>query len=373
MMKRIPPDRKHVQRHAILSAIQAIDSEIDCENLAMLREKPPLADAAIARCVEAAYGLTVETLTFLPIGYDPYAAVYRIDTPTQAAYFLKLTRSAIVPASLHIPRALLDLGIANVLAPLPTMQHGLWCTLEPYSLVLYPFIDGENAMRQGMSPQQWISFGATLNAIHRSGIAARFAGEIPVENFASPMIAQVRSMQQQLHNRQWELPVQQQFAAFWQENSALIQHLTDRAEALGALLRVEAFELVLCHGDVHAANIMLDRDGAICIVDWDTPRIAPRERDLLFVVGSTIARRVTTEEEARFFQGYGESAINWRALAYYRYERVLEDLYECGRSVFFNPASSAAVKAADAGLAISLFQAGEIVQSALEADRRLDA
>lgn len=227
-------------------------------------------------------------------------------------------------------------------------------------------------MERGMSDQQWMTFGATLNAIHRSGIEAQFGGEIPLETFASPMIDLVRSMQEQVQSRQFALPVQQEFAAFWQQNTTVIQHLTDRAEQLGTMLQAEQFDTVLCHGDVHAANIMLDHTGELYIVDWDTPRIAPRERDLLFIIGSTIARRVTLHEEARFFQGYGATTINWHALTYYRYERVLEDLYEGGRSVFFTPLSSVAVKEADAQLTISLFQPGEIVQSALEADKRLD-
>ena len=129
---------------------------------------------------------------------------------------------------------------------------------------------------------------------------------------------------------------------------------------------------VLCHGDVHAANIMLDHEGGLYIVDWDTPRIAPRERDLLFIVGSIIARTVTPHEEACFFQGYGLTAINWRALTYYRYERALEDVYEGARSVFLDSAVSAAVKTADAHVTMGLFRSGDIVQSALQADQRLD-
>jgi spectinomycin phosphotransferase len=339
----------------------------------MLREQPSLSEAVIARCVKRAYGLMADAVTFLPIGYDPDAAVYRIHAHDQRAYFLKLSRKAIVPASLRIPRALLDQGIGNLLAPLPTLDHQLWCTLDAYSLVLYPFIDGENAMRQGMSSQQWIEFGRTLKAIHRSRIVDDLVCEIPVERFATPMIERVRWMQQQIQHQRFELPVQQQFAAFWQQNHALIRHLTDRAAQLGALLQTTSFALVLCHGDIHAANIMLDRSGAIMLVDWDTPRIAPCERDLLFIVGSTIARRVTAQEEALFFEGYGATEIDWRALTYYRYERVLEDLYAGGHSVFFNLSSSEAVKAADAELTRGLFQAGDIVASALAADQKLAA
>ena len=122
----------------------------------MLHEKPSLSDADIALCLEHEYGLAIESVTFLPIGYDPNAAVYRIQTRDRTCYFLKLTHNPLVPASLRIPRALTDHGITNVLAPLQTLRHDLWCTLDPYSLMLYPFINGENAMQRGMSDPQCI-------------------------------------------------------------------------------------------------------------------------------------------------------------------------------------------------------------------------
>lgn len=337
----------------------------------MLREQPPLAGAAIAQCLEENYGLAVEAITFLPIGYDANAAVYQVNTTAGVSYFLKATRSPIVPANLAIPRALIDRGIPNVLAPLYTRRRALWCTIEPYSLVLYPFIQGENAMRQKMTDQQWVAFGKTLNAIHSSGLQAQFAGEVPVEDFATPMIGLIRTLQEEIRRRPFALPVQQELAAFWQEHTGVIERLAGRAKQLGAELQEESFDQVLCHGDAHAANIMLDQSGEIYLIDWDTPRIAPRERDLLFVVGSIVAHTVTPHEEACFFQGYGEFPIHKRALAYYRYERALEDIYEGGRSVFLDPLPSVAVRESDARFTMGLFEPGNLVSWAFAADEHL--
>jgi spectinomycin phosphotransferase len=61
-------------------------------------------------------------------------------------------------------------------------------------------------------------------------------------------------------------------------------------------------------------------------VDWDNPILAPKERDLMFIGGGIDEIWKSKREEAVFYEGYGTTEINSTALAYYRYERVIEDL-----------------------------------------------
>ena len=91
--------------------------------------------------------------------------------------------------------------------------------------------------------------------------------------------------------------------------------------------KTQALEFVLCHADAHAGNILIDAQGALYIVDWDNPILAPKERDLMFIGGAQGFRGVTpAEEETLFYQGYGPAQIDPLALAYYRYERIIQDI-----------------------------------------------
>ena len=54
-----------------------------------MREPPNLADRAIIAALHAHYGLSVTTLTFLPLGADSASAVYRVDADDGTANLLK--------------------------------------------------------------------------------------------------------------------------------------------------------------------------------------------------------------------------------------------------------------------------------------------
>jgi spectinomycin phosphotransferase len=262
---------------------------------------------------------------------------------------------------------LIDLGIRNVLAPLRTRSSDLWCPLggyPGYSIILYPFIRGENAMVVGLSDDQWREFGSTLQSVHTSELGERLRGRLPVEAFSLPSAALVRGLLTLIGETDFEASAAARLAAFWREHAEQIRRMLARAEALGSSLRTRSFESVLCHADIHAANILVGDDGRIRLIDWDGPLVAPRERDLLFVVGSKIAREVEPREEALFFEGYGLVEIDPAALVYYRYERIIEDIGEIGKSVFLDPSLGEQARAQEAELAASFFAPGGMVESA---------
>ena len=194
--------------------------------------------------------------------------------------------------------------------------------------------------------------------MHASGLDERLRGRLPVEAFSLPSAALVRRLLALVNGTRFEGAVAARFAASILERDGDIRRVLARAEALGRSLQARTFELVLCHADIHAANVLVGEYGRIWLTDWDGPLIAPRERDLLFVVGSRVARVVEPREEGLFFEGYGPVEIDPDALVYYRYERIIEDVGECGKSVFLDPSLGERARAEEAELAMGFFAPG---------------
>ena len=326
-----------------------------------MREDPGIDAAAIAASLDEHYGIDVAAVAYLPIGYDLGAAVYEAQAADGVTYFVKVRFGPVFEPGLEVPRALIECGVPNILSPVRARSSALWQPLGDSSgstVVVYPFIRGENAMNAALSEAQWREFGSTLRAVHDSGLGEAFRDRLRVEDFVLPSAALVRRMLAVAETETFASPAATGFAGFWREQARRIVALLDRAGALGRSLHGRSFERVLCHADIHAANVIAGDDGGITLIDWDGPMLAPRERDLLFVVGSVIARAVQPREEAWFFEGYGRVAIDPDALVYYRYERIIEDIGELGRSVFRDPERGEAARQAEVDLAMSFFAPG---------------
>ena len=81
--------------------------------------------------------------------------------------------------------------------------------------------------------------------------------------------------------------------------SSEILKLVERAEKLAITLQKQSPEYILCHADIHGWNLMIDKEGALYIVDWDTLIFAPKERDLMFIGADIWNSGRTASEEAR--------------------------------------------------------------------------
>jgi spectinomycin phosphotransferase len=331
-----------------------------------MSRKPNPSGPSIFDWAQQNHSLSLTHLEPLNLGYDPTASVYKLEA-SQQTFFLKLRSGPLNPISLTIPHLLKQNGIEQVIAPLETTTGQLSSLLDRFGAVLYPFITGDSAMRVGMNRQQWLEFGQTLKQVHSPEIAQQAAELVPCETFDIASFAKVLEVQQALQTHPLEHPAQQKLAAFWEEKRELIHYVGERAKRLGEQLQKMQLEFVLCHSDIHAANLMVSGEH-IYLVDWDSPLLAPIERDLLFVIQSPIARQVSPEEEAWFFEGYGALEVKPSALAYFRYERAIQDIGEFGYGLLFDTGRSEAELTFDLRMLMQQFAKGDVLQLAMAID-----
>lgn len=332
-----------------------------------VREPPDLADGRLTAAVRRHYGLPVTTLTFLPLGLDVRAWAYRVTAADGAVYFLKLRQGLPNPAALRVPRYLADRGVPHVVAPLPTRAGRLWAALEEFTLTLYPFIEGTTGGAHGLQEHHWVTYGAALRAIHDTPLTPRVRRVVPRESFTSHWPDLIRALDARIAGATFLHPIEREWAAFWQARRADIWALVERLETLGRRLRAARPPLVLCHGDAHHNNVLIDRDERFWIVDWDDTLCAPKECDLMMGVGGLSGALVGLRETAWFLRGYGPARIDLLALAYYRHLRAVGDLATNGEQAWLAPGVGEAVKATALQRARQLFAPGYIVSLATAA------
>lgn len=292
-----------------------------------MRDLPALSAAAIRTVLAAHYGLATATLTFLPVGNDAASFVYRAEGADGRRYFLKVRASGgFSPASLLVPRALHDRGIPHIAAPLPTPGGALWVALGDFALSLAPFLDARTARAAGLSLAQWEALGATLRQIHTADLPTDIYQQIPRERFVPSRRDLLPRIAALVAADPGSDPLLHDLGRLWRERAAQIAALTDSADRLGAALRGAGRPPVLCHADLHSWNILLDSDQQMWIVDWDEVVLAPKERDLMFVVGGIGRGLVSANESAAFLRGYGDPAIDKQTLAYYRAAWAVQDI-----------------------------------------------
>jgi spectinomycin phosphotransferase len=300
-----------------------------------MKKKNRMPEKEICDCLFYMYELQVEKIFLLPLGGDPNASVYRVETSQGLNYFLKIRRGQLFSPELEVLKKLAEYGIKQVIAPLETTNEDLWTSCPPFSVIVYPYVEGSDSMDLKLSKEQWIEFGSVMKALHSANMPPSTTNKIPREDYNLKRCNQVKSCLKRIKDTVFEEPIAAKTALLLNSKREEIFELIRRTEELGSLLKKQAMTSVLCHGDPHGGNLLIDQSGALYLIDWDALRLAPKESDLMFI-GAGIGEqgRTTPEEESFFYMGYGEEEINWDALCYYRYFHVVKEIGEYYEQIF---------------------------------------
>ncbi|MGJ7611085.1 MULTISPECIES: phosphotransferase enzyme family protein [unclassified Variovorax] len=305
---------------------------------------PDLAHESIRQCLSTAYGLNNANAQFLPFGADVNSAAFRVDAHDGTAYFLKLRRDGVDPSVATVPAFLhREKGIEAVMAPLPTTDGRPSVQSLGFDWTLYPFFDGPNGFERALTDTQWRALGAALGAIHRAELPEALSASLPKERYAHHWREGVRRYQRRFINGLNGMngdDIVERFFAFWEEHAEEIDTIVYRSEQLASILLERPPQLVPCHADLHAGNVLVGDEARLSIVDWRMALLAPKERDLMFIGGGVGHVWNQPAQEALFHEGYGAADIDAVALAYYRYERITRNILEICDQMFDAAASA---------------------------------
>jgi spectinomycin phosphotransferase len=338
-------------------------------------EPPNIAPEVLRAGLRERYDLGADTLEFLPCGHDNRAGVYRVVSEHGSVYLLKVTSRPLYEPSCLVPRYLYDRddrGITAVVTPLPTTSGSLWATLAGWKIMVYPFLEGDTSLT-GMTDEQWQATGTIFHQIHQVPLPPNGFPPMRTECFdPTEYLRWVREFEaQQLQALRAQLGGRgpaQALCTSWVAHQSTIHAAMTSLEQLVAVLQSRTLPGVIAHADLHPANLLRDAAGHVFVLDWDEVMLAPKERDFIFI----------REPPARaFWQGYGlragaeDEEIDWVALTYFRWERVIQDLIEEAQQALLRDDVGEDAKATAARRFAAAFAAGSSVDAAYAAAAHL--
>ena len=299
----------------------------------------------IAR-VRAGFGIPLIGVQPTSLGADARASLWRAVTAHGTPYAVK-TSSGVQPG-LAVADFLAGQGVAGVPAPLHTLSGGLTVDHDGGVVSVAPWVEWPRAIDTGLDEQQWRCFGAVLGAVHAAVPAGPLVGRealLPVDRHdPTAEVERARAFPERLARAAAAAPddaVIGELAVLWTQSGEDVLAVAGLAETSARSSAWAGAEGVICHADPHHGNLLLadahSGDGAgVWLVDWDDAILAPREADLIFVVGGVYSfAPITAEDERSFFDGYTPASggvtrthLHADRLTYYRSVRALTDFLD---------------------------------------------
>jgi spectinomycin phosphotransferase len=288
---------------------------------------PPLNDPtlnAIFPLINRKYGIKIKSALKISGGIHTYKI-----TTEETAYFLKIRSGGFNKSSLLVPCFMAEnKHISNIITPVKTLNGKLFIRHNSLYISLYPHVQGENCWKYDLTKEQWVQFGNALFSIHNAELPPAIIKKLPKENYGSRSRKKVAKLLKNVEKIKIK-----EYRYFLVTKGGIIKRTIDRAETLSKQAKNANTMNCVCHGDIHAGNLLIDKSTTVFIVDWDSIIFAPKERDLMFIGGGICKKWQTPSEIQMFYSGYKDTRIDNALLAYYRYERIIEDIEDFNNQI----------------------------------------
>ncbi len=321
-------------------------------------------ESQITEHLKRVYGIHAVKLTHVLIGADVNARVYNGKSKDKQ-YFIKVKQGNYHDISFAVINLLIDSGIEQIISPIQTILGELSCFIGNHTLIVYPFVKGEDGFSRGLTDEQWVSLGRTVKHIHDIHVPLAIQKQMRQETYSSQFRDAVRLVMNKIDEISAKDEIGTKLLDCIKRKAPIINELVDSAEHLSQKVQELSSNKVLCHADLHGGNVLVDEPGNFYIVDWDAPIMASKERDLMFIGAGVGNVWNKSDESDLFYQGYGAATIEQVILAYYRADRILEDIAGFSQNLLISPIGSPKEREESFQHYIDMFSCNGVVEIAL--------
>jgi spectinomycin phosphotransferase len=243
---------------------------------------------ALIDSLSEGWGIEVATIEYAPLGGgsyhwvadDLFVTVDDLDRKpwlgdTRDAAFEGLRRAFDTAVALQ------GNGLEFVLAPIPTISgESLHRVDARYTAAVFPFVDGQPGVFGEYEEPDRKAVLALIDELRRATPAV--ASIAPVFDPDLPGRAELEQALTEVGEPWTSGPFAEPARAALAAHASEMTELLDLMQRLAGEL-VGQDEWVVTHGEPHGGNVIRTASGRV-LVDWDTVAIAPRERDLWWLV-----------------------------------------------------------------------------------------
>jgi spectinomycin phosphotransferase len=247
-----------------------------------VREPPAdLADAALLGVVREHWQPEVDAVEHLPLGFGAWH--WRASVVGQPALFVTLDRLAgrhtgdSLDAAYRGASALASAGLEFVLAPSPTVEGAATVALGPDRVSTTPWVDGTSGGGDLGDTADARRTAGMLDALHAASPPAGLSHWSPLVGADLPDLIGDRV------RTPWDSgPYAERARAALEARLADLDRWVRRYLDLAG--RTDPSRWVATHGEPHTRNQLRTTDGRTLLVDWESLKLGPRERDLRYLV-----------------------------------------------------------------------------------------
>ncbi|HCU01819.1 TPA: hypothetical protein DIC62_03435 [Candidatus Nomurabacteria bacterium] len=307
------------------------------------------------------YDLNIESIVPIPKG--EIGDNYVVEDINKQKYFLKIYLQSKLHIdnpnglkdSLKLTSQLHDAGIENVPYPIKLKNNELEGKLETYSITVTSYINGCNPV---ITSDLKIKFGEILAKIHQVKTENI---NLPIEPFnatyANKLAEQIKILEQKENLNKFQLELSDLLLP---NQDKLKKHLFQFNE-LCENVKLKNKQLVVTHGDLIPDNLMVNGLGKVFIVDWDTARLSPPERDVWFFIYNNGQDFIQTYKAI-----YPSQDLDIDLLSFYMYKRYIEDLVYWADQILFEDLNEKQNQSNLKGIKISCLEAFHNIEEKVE-------